>query len=272
MKRALVLMLVTWFLSPSTNAQNVLTRKEIYRTNCRAIVQISVNDHFSGNGFLASADGLIITANHVITTKESKFREYTTGIRVAVAGKPGLYPARPVNAQVSDDQANYDSAIIKITASDLPHVPLGNWSDIDIGDSLTIITSWPDMGCLVLDGSVSGKGPFSYPEFGPNPVNTVLFQSPVRNGFSGSPIFNSKGDVVGIVDTKLFGISPALDEIRASLTPARGKAQMIFDGTNIGGSLAELINNLDQNLISGLGSGVDIFYAKKQQENWQSGK
>jgi hypothetical protein len=32
-------------------------------------------------------------------------------------------------------------------------------------------------------------------------------------------------------------------------------------------SLTEVINNLDQNLISGLGSGIDISYAKKQQQS-----
>jgi len=271
-KRTLVLVVAACFLSLSASAQNVLTRKEIYRASCKSVVQIQTAGGGFGVGFIVSPDGLIMTANHVITTRDSKFREYAADIKVAVFGKPGLYQAKPINAQVSDDQANYDSAIIKIAASDLPAVTLGAWSGIDVPDPVTIITAWPGIGCIMLDGSVSAKVSFQT-ELGPKPVNTILFQSPVRNGFSGSPIFNAKGLVVGIVDTKVWGISAGLDEQRkrwqANASPNAPVNVVVRFGPGHGdvtASMLELINNLDQNLISGLGSGVDIAYAKEQQK------
>jgi hypothetical protein len=72
--------------------------------------------------------------------------------------------------------------------------------------------------------------------------------------------------VVGIVDTKVFGISPALDVLRQQWTSTSSQVSVQIGGVDIGGSFIQVINNLDQNLISGLGSGVSIEYAKKQQE------
>jgi S1-C subfamily serine protease len=119
------------------------------------------------------------------------------------------------------------------------------------------------MGCIALEGVVA-KAAASQTQLGPKPVNTILFQSPVRNGFSGSPIFSSKGKVVGIVDTKVFGISQTLDEL-GSKWEAAGNAGVSVGDAFMGASFLEIINNLNQNLISGLGSGVDIEYAKQLQ-------
>jgi S1-C subfamily serine protease len=267
MKRTLTFVVAAWFLSFSASAQNVLTRKEVYRVNCNAVVQIYVNDNFSGTGFIVSADGIVMTANHVVTTRESRFRQYASNIKVAVirSGQVSPYPARPVNAAISEDQVNYDSAVLKIDASNLPHVVLGEWGEIDVGDSLTIIASFPQLGCIMLEGTVSNRS-LALNGLGPKPVKTAIFQSPVRGGFSGSPIFSSKGHVVGIEDTKVFGISPALDDLRSKWMATRSHGSVQIMGIDVSGSFLELINNLDQNLISGLGSGVAIEYAKEIQQ------
>ncbi len=266
MKRTLLFVTVI-VLTASAHAQNVLTRQEIYRINCKSVVQIYVNEHFSGVGFIVSQDGLIVTANHVIATRESNLREYATDIKVAVFGKPAPYPATPVTAKISDDQANYDSTVIKIEAANLPTVTLGDWSEVEVGDFFTITPSFPGIGCILLGGTFAAKEA-AMTDFGPKPVNTILFESPVRNGFSGSPMFSPKGHVIGIVDTKVFGISPALAELRKELT-APGHADIQLNGGfgSLSATLTTLIDNLDQNLISGLGSGVDISYAEKQQED-----
>jgi S1-C subfamily serine protease len=206
-----------------------------------------------------------MTANHVITTRKSKFREYASDITVTVVGNPALYSATPVIPVVSADQTNYDSALLKIKADKLPQVTLGDLATVSVGDPVTIIPTFPSFGCMLLEGTVAAKG-LSQNGMGPNPVSTIIFQSPIRNGFSGSPIFDSKGKVVGIEDTKVFGISPALDVLRAKWAGSSEVAHMAIVGIDIGGSFTEIINNLDQNLISGLGSGVDISYAKQEQD------
>ena len=141
---------------------------------------------------------------------------------------------------------------------------MGDWKDVDIEDDIFIIPH-PDVGTMLLRGIVSGKGP-ARTDFGPLPVNMILFQCPVRNGFSGAPIFSPSGLVIGIVDTKVFGIAPALDELRTAWLSSQSHGRVAIMGIDVGGSFIELINNLDQNLISGLGSGVDISYAKREEE------
>ncbi len=266
MKIALVLLFGVLAFAGVADAQKLLTGKEIYGVNCKAVVQIGIGGNFSGVGFVVSADGIIMTANHVVTTKESNFRQYADHLQVVVEGHAAVLDAIPLIAQISEDQVNYDSALIKIKpTSQLPYVVLGSWKEVDISDRLTILPSWPGMGCIALEGVVS-KAVASQTQFGPKPVNTILFQSPVRNGFSGSPVFSPKGNVIAIVDTKVFGISVSLDELRSKwLGFRKSGAAVSFGGVDLTGSFLELINNLDQNLISGLGSGVAIDHAKELQ-------
>ena len=65
--------------------------------------------------------------------------------------------------------------------------------------------------------------------------------------------------------TKVFGISPAIDAVRQQLAASSQSSTVIIQGVNFAPTMTELINVLDQNLISGVGSGVDIGYAKKIQ-------
>lgn len=262
MKRNLSLLFVL-SISLVADAQKIMTSGEIYRSQQGAVVEICLGTQFSGNGFIISADGIIVTANHVVTTLESNHREYAANIVVLVGGKP--YSATPVAPIISSDQVNYDYALLKIPASHLPHVTLGNWQKLEIGDPLTIITSFPSIGELMLQGTVSGKAEFPMTDFGPKLLKNVLFQAPIRKGFSGSPIFDNRGMVVGIVDTLVFGVSASLDQLGKQYST--GSADMVMNGISLNGSFVNLIGNLETNLISGLGSGVAIDYAKEAQEN-----
>jgi S1-C subfamily serine protease len=261
-KKVLLLVAISFSFVRYTHAQKSLTSREIFEANRSAIVQIGQGHMFSGNGFLVSSDGVILTANHVVTIPESQRKQYATNLVVIVNGKP--YPAKPIETTVSDSMANFDFAFLKIEASNLPHLTLGSWDEAEVGDTITIIPSWPGMGALLLEGTVSSRA--DQPTFlGPKPVRTMIFQAPIRKGFSGSPIFSKQGHVIGIVDTLVFGISPALDELRTKWIASRTRFDTTFGGVDVAGSFLELMNNLDQNLISGLGSGVDIGYAKEQQ-------
>jgi Trypsin-like peptidase domain len=263
MKRTFVLISSLCIFTVRACGQDSLTGREIYRANKDAIVQIGIGKAFSGDGFIISADGIIVTANHVVATRESKFREYAKNIVVRIVRKnvAAIYPATPIEPQISDDQVNFDTARLKVDVSDLPHVTLGSSDEVEIGTQITIIPSVPGPEVLMLEGTVSGKA-VAPTDLGPKAVNTVWFQCPIHNGFSGSPIFSSKGHVIGIVDTKVFGISVSLGELRKEWLASQTQASVQISGVDVATSFLELINNLDQNLISGLGSGVAIEYAK----------
>jgi S1-C subfamily serine protease len=245
-------------------AQKKMTSREIYEANRGAIVEIGIGDRFSGNGFIVSSDGIILTANHVVATTESRLRQYAANLNVAINGK--MYSAKPVSDTISDDMANFDFAFLKIDGTGFAHVSLGSWDEVEPGDTVTIFPAWPEMGFILLEGTISNRA--AYRTFlGPKQVDSILFQAPIRKGFSGSPIFSSRGNVIGIVDTLVFGISPALADLRNKWggTKSAG-AQFSIMGIDLAGSFTEIINNLDQNLISGLGSGIAIDYAKVEQK------
>src|SRR5229473_3209585 len=100
MKITLVLLFGLLMFAGVADAQKLLTGKEIYGVNCKAVVQIQADGAF-GNGFIVSADGIIMTANHVVTTRESGFRQYAKDIKIAVYGGSLTYPAMPVVPQIS---------------------------------------------------------------------------------------------------------------------------------------------------------------------------
>src|ERR1700693_5466475 len=174
MKIALLLLFGLLIFAGAANAQKLLTGKEIYGANCKAVVEIGVNGNFSGAGFIVSADGIIMTANHVVTTRESNYRQYANHIQVLIDGNAAPFDATPLIGQISDDQVNYNSALIKIkTPSALPHVTLGTWKEADISDRLTILPSWPGIGCIALEAVVA-KAASVQTVLGPKPVETIL--------------------------------------------------------------------------------------------------
>ena len=244
-------------------AQNVVSGKEIYGINRDAVVQIKAGNEF-GNGFIVSADGEIFTANHVVATKETHYLQYAKDIEIAVflGGTVKIRKATPIDTKISHDQVNFDYARLRIKADNLTYVKLGYPGEVSIGDPLTIIPSFPNTGTMLLEGIASGKGLFQV-DLGPKAVNGIIFQCPVRNGFSGSPIFDATGRVVAITTTKVFGISVSLDKLRQGF--ATSGADIAFDHISLSRSFVDVIDNLDQNLISGLGSGVSIEYAKNKQ-------
>lgn len=242
-------------------SQNSLTTGEIYRTDHDSVVEIQAGNEF-GNGFIVSANGIIVTANDLVATRKSKYTQYAHDIKVTVFqnSKATVYQATPLRADIPADQTNYDYARLKINATDLPYVSLGSLRTTSLGDRLTILARLPNVGVLMLQGKVVGRSMVKV-DLGPKPVNVVIFQCPVGSGFSGAPIFNSAGNVVGITTTKILGVSPSLDLIRKELSQTKGNINA--GDASFDARIIELIDSLDRNLISGLGSGVAIDYAKK---------
>lgn len=248
----LLILLLAW---QAKTAQ--VTPREIFDANNDATVRIYTNGAMNGCGFVVSEDGLVVTANHVVTTPESRFTQPFESIAVKIGKRE--HPATIVKSS----QVN-DVALLRIIAAQLPHVKLGKCCEIWRSEPIFVIAYYPETEFhnipLLLQGTVAGAGVVDDGLF--KGTEVIVFQAPIRKGFSGAPIFDKHGEVVGIVNTRISGISPELDEIRRSTAPEQSRGTFI-DGVDVRKSVGRLINDLDHDLVTGLGSGVSIAYSEQ---------
>jgi S1-C subfamily serine protease len=250
-----------------SNKPKEITPHEIFVQYKQAVVRIFVNGAINGCGFVVSSDGLIATANHVVTAEESGGTKSSENIEIQFLGEK-----RSHFATVLANSAQNDTAILRIPVDGLPHVELGDTSSVKEGDSTTLITYWPDGNLpLLITGPVSLIGPIG-PIGGPQ-ISAVISQLPVRKGFSGSPIFDAEGKVIGIVTTRLVGISKDLETARQQLNEAKKSGAVVqMVGVDFGVVTRSLIDSLDSDLVSGLGSAVNISYSEQMIKEINSKK
>ncbi|MFT3757835.1 Do family serine endopeptidase [Thauera sp.] len=134
-----------------------------------------------GSGFIISDDGYILTNAHVVEEAEE--------ILVRLADKRE-YTARVIGADVRSDVA-----LIRIEASGLPHVVLGDPDRLKVGEWVVAIGSPFGFDQSVTAGIVSAKGR-SLPD--ENFVPFIQTDVAINPGNSGGPLFNLRGEVVGI--------------------------------------------------------------------------
>ncbi|HMV91942.1 MAG TPA: Do family serine endopeptidase [Thauera aminoaromatica] len=139
------------------------------------------DDKSLGSGFIISADGFILTNAHVVEAAES--------IVVRLADK------REFDATVIGADARSDVALIRIEAKDLPHVVLGDPEALAVGEWVLAIGSPFGFEQSVTAGIVSAKGR-SLPD--ENFVPFIQTDVAINPGNSGGPLFNLRGEVIGI--------------------------------------------------------------------------
>lgn len=134
-----------------------------------------------GSGFIISADGFILTNNHVVAGAD----------QVTVR----LHDRRQLNAIVIGTDARSDVAVLKIDAKDLPVVNIGNSDELEVGEWVLAIGSPFGFDFSVTAGIVSATGRAL-----PNEAYVPFIQTDVaiNPGNSGGPLFNLDGDVIGI--------------------------------------------------------------------------
>ena len=135
----------------------------------------------AGSGFIVSADGLIVTNAHMVHGTN----------RVTVK----LTDRREFEAKVLGSDAKTDVAVIKIDAKNLPTVPIGSARNLEVGQWVLAIGSPFGFESTVTAGVVSAKGR-SLPNDGYVPF--IQTDVAVNPGNSGGPLFNARGEVVGI--------------------------------------------------------------------------
>ena len=134
-----------------------------------------------GSGFIVSADGLILTNAHVVRGADE----------VTVK----LTDRREFKAKVLGQDDKTDVAVLKIDASGLPTLPLGNTRQLAVGEWVLAIGSPFGFENSVTAGVVSAKGR-SLPDEGMVPF--IQTDVAVNPGNSGGPLINASGQVVGI--------------------------------------------------------------------------
>lgn len=134
-----------------------------------------------GSGFIISADGYVLTNAHVVDSADE----------VVVK----LNDKRELKARVIGADRLTDVALLKIEASALPTVKIGDPSKLRVGEWVFAIGSPFGLEQTVTAGIVSAKGR-SLPD--ENYVPFIQTDVAINPGNSGGPLFNMKGEVVGI--------------------------------------------------------------------------
>ncbi|HKN13343.1 MAG TPA: DegQ family serine endoprotease [Candidatus Binatus sp.] len=143
--------------------------------------QREYKQHGLGSGVIVSADGYILTNNHVVGNADE--------IHVT------LQDRREFTAKVIGKDAKTDLGLIKIDTKDsLPVAPLGDSKTTDVGDWVIAIGNPFNVGMTVTAGIVSAKGRIlggDYDDF-------IQTDASINPGNSGGPLINTKGEVIGI--------------------------------------------------------------------------
>jgi len=146
----------------------------------------------SGTGFIVSGDGYVLTNFHVI---ELAFRN---DLPIHVILNDGVsFEADVIGFEISNDVA-----LLKIDASGLSPVMIGNSDAIRVGQTVYAIGNpFGDLVYTMTDGIVSALDRVVSVEG--KSIRTFQFSAAVNRGNSGGPVYNTDGEVIGIVTAKI---------------------------------------------------------------------
>lgn len=135
-----------------------------------------------GSGFIISADGYILTNNHVVDGADEIKVRFDNG--------------KELKGELKGSDAKLDLALIKVSSTDkLPVAVLGDSDEIEVGEWVMAIGNPFGLSETVTAGIVSAKGRV----IGSGPYDDFLqTDASINPGNSGGPLFNTKGEVIGI--------------------------------------------------------------------------
>src|ERR1700678_2685518 len=191
-----------------------------------------------GSGFFVSADGYIVTNNHVVQKAKT----------VTVTTQDG----KTLDAKVVGTDPKTELALIKVNeAGDYPFVAFSK-EQPRIGDWVVAIGNPYGLGGTVTAGIISAEGR----DIGSGPYDSFLqIDAPINKGNSGGPTFNLKGEVVG-VNTAIF--SPSGDSVGVGFAIPASTVESVVDSLEHGGMvlrgyLGVQIQPVSQDIADGFG-------------------
>ena len=166
-----------------------------------------------GSGFFVR-DNLIATNYHVIE-----------GAARGTAKLVGQFSTYTIEGVTATDQTN-DLALLKVTMSGINPLPLGNSSDVKIGETVYVAGNPKGLEGTFSNGIISSRRD-------PYVKERLQMTAPISPGNSGGPVLNSKGEVIGISFMTLVGgqnlnfaiPSRYLTELLTESTPAKPLAE-----------------------------------------------
>ncbi len=194
-----------------------------------------------GSGVIVSADGYILTNNHVV--------EEADEIRVA------LNDGREVDAQIIGTDPRTDIAVLKVDEADLPHATLADSESLRVGDVVFAVGNPLGVGQTVTMGIVSATGRSNLRLIDGGYENFIQTDASINPGNSGGALVDAKGRVVGI-NTAI--VSTSRGNIGIGFAVPINLAGSIMDslietGSVQRGFLGVSIQDMDSDLAAGFG-------------------
>lgn len=143
--------------------------------------QFQRKEQAAGSGVIVTSDGYILTNNHVV--------DGASQVHVTLADK------RDYDAKVVGTDAASDLAVLKVNATGLPAVTIGDSSKVEVGDLALAIGNPFDLGETVTMGIISALGRGIDPKHYENFIQT---DAAVNPGNSGGALINARGELIGI--------------------------------------------------------------------------
>ena len=191
-----------------------------------------------GSGFIVSADGTILTNAHVV--------DGATEVTVKLTDR------REFKAKVVGADRRSDVAVLKIDAKNLPIVHLGNPAEASVGEWVLAIGSPFGFENTATSGIVSAK---SRSLSGDSYVPFLQTDVAVNPGNSGGPLFNLKGEVIGI-NSQIYSASGGYQGISFAIpidVAAKVRDQLLATGKVTRGRLGVVVQELNQDLAESFG-------------------
>ena len=140
-----------------------------------------------GSGLIVEGNGIVVTNAHVIEGAS----------RIVVTTRDGV----ELDADVLGSDRDSDLAVLKVAGTGLPHVALGDSSDLLIGETVVAIGNPFGLGHTVTAGMLSARGralPAAPAQVETRFTDFLQTDASINPGNSGGPLVNLAGDVIGI--------------------------------------------------------------------------
>lgn len=196
-------------ISAGTSGASVSTKPsgttDIYSLGCKQAVGITTevtttnwfgqtsSSAVSGSGFVVTTDGYIVTNYHVIEAA------YQRNYKVSVM----FYDGKTYDATIVGVEEENDVAVLKIDATGLTPVVVGDSESIQVGEEVYAIGNpLGELAFTMTTGHVSALDRKITTNESASAINMFQFDAAVNSGNSGGPLYNAEGKVIGIVTAK----------------------------------------------------------------------